>query len=187
MKFQSTNGHALTMYHTKLQRSLVNESMLSSNLRKALVFFLFGMSMLLVSCDSSVVYEENIKIEKNAWSSEKPLVFQANIKDTTVGHNVYINLRNASHYPFSNIFIFMNTSLPNGQLDRDTLEIMLASKDGKWLGNGLGDIWDNRILFKRNVSFPMPGEYRFELIQAMRLDPLPGIMDGGIRIEKATP
>jgi len=155
-------------------------------MNRSLFLFFAMMSMLFISCDSSVVYEENIKIENNAWSSEKPLVFQANIQDTSIGHNVYINLRNASHYPFSNIFIFMNTTLPNGQLDRDTLEIMLASKDGKWMGKGLGDIWDNRILFKRNVSFPMVGEYRFELIQAMRLDPLPGIMDGGIRIEKAT-
>lgn len=178
MRFLFHNVHALTLFHTKLQGSFGK--------RLNVVFgwmFIFS----LVGCDSSVVYEENIKIDKNAWSSEKPLVFQANIKDTAIGHNVYINLRNASHYPFSNIFIFMNTTLPNGQLDRDTLEIMLASKDGKWLGNGLGDIWDNRILFKRNVSFPMPGEYRFELIQAMRLDPLPGIMDGGIRIEKVTP
>lgn len=177
MRFLFHNVHTLSLSQTKLQRNLTN--MLS--------MVLIGISMLMVSCDSSVIFEENIKIENNEWSSEKPLVFLANIQDTTVGHNVYINLRNASHYPFSNIFIFMNTTLPNGQLDRDTLEIMLASKDGKWLGDGLGDIWDNRILFKRNVSFPMPGEYRFELIQAMRLDPLPGIMDGGIRIEKVTP
>jgi gliding motility-associated lipoprotein GldH len=79
----------------------------------------------------------------------------------------------------------MNTTFPDGKLDRDTLEIMLAGKDGKWLGEGLGDIWDNRILFKKNVSFPLKGEYRFELTQAMRLDPLPGIMDVGMRVERS--
>ena len=41
-----------------------------------------------------------------------------------------------------------------------------------------------RVLFKKGVTFRQPGEYRFELIQAMRIDPLPGIMDAGIRIEK---
>ncbi len=58
-------------------------------------------------------------------------------------------------------------------------------KNGKWLGEGLGDIWDNRVLFKKNVSFPQKGEYRFEFTQAMRLNPLPGVMDVGIRIEKS--
>lgn len=139
----------------------------------------------LSACDSSVVYEENSKVEGNSWSVEKSKVFLANIDDTISAHNVYINIRNASHYPFSNIFLFLNTTFPGGQLDRDTLEIMLASPDGKWLGEGLGDIWDNRILFKKNVSFPKKGEYRFEFIQAMRVDPLPGIMDIGMRIEKS--
>lgn len=139
----------------------------------------------LSSCDSSRLYEENKEIENNAWYANKPLQFQAQIPDSVQGYNVYINLRNASHYPFSNIFLFLNTTFPDGQIDRDTVEIMLASPEGKWLGDGLGDIWDNRVLFKRNVRFPMKGEYRFEFIQAMRLDPLPGIMDAGIRIEKA--
>jgi gliding motility-associated lipoprotein GldH len=137
------------------------------------------------ACDSSVVYEENHKIEDNNWSAEKPMTFLAVIDDTTSAHNVYINLRNASHYPFSNIFLFLNTTFPGGELDRDTLEIMLATPDGKWLGEGLGDIWDNRVLFKKNVSFPQKGEYRFEFTQAMRLNPLPGVMDVGIRIEKS--
>ncbi|MFM1744792.1 MAG: hypothetical protein RLZZ630_729 [Bacteroidota bacterium] len=141
--------------------------------------------ILLASCDSSRLYEENKEIENNVWYANKPLQFQAQIPDSIQGYNVYINLRNASHYPFSNIFLFLNTTFPDGQIDRDTIEIMLASPEGKWLGDGLGDIWDNRVLFKRNVRFLMKGEYRFEFTQAMRLDPLPGIMDAGIRIELA--
>lgn len=138
-----------------------------------------------VACGRSAVFDEYQEIPGNAWQADKPLVFTAQIPDTITGHNVYINLRNASHYPFSNIFLFLNTRFPDGQIDRDTLEIMLASPEGQWLGDGLGDIWDNRVLFKRNVSFPQKGEYRFEISQGMRLDPLPGIMDAGIRIERA--
>lgn len=137
------------------------------------------------SCDSSRVFEENEEIPKSLWSAKQSLVFQTNIDDTVSAHNVYLNIRNAGVYPFSNIFLFINTTLPGGQLDRDTVEIMLATPDGKWLGKGLGDIWDNQVLFKQQVRFPRAGEYRFEIIQAMRLDPLPGIMDAGIRIERA--
>lgn len=139
----------------------------------------------LAACDSSRVFEEDKKLDNHEWKSDNPLVFLVSIEDTSSGHNVYLNIRNASYYPFSNIFLFLNTTFPGGAIDRDTIEIMLAGPDGKWLGQGLGDIWDNQILFKRNVAFPEKGEYRFELIQAMRMDPLPGIMDAGIRIEKA--
>ena len=151
--------------------------------RISLTLVVFSL-LFLTACDRNRVFEENVKIDDNKWSSEKPVVLLMNIQDTVNPHNVYINLRNASHYPFSNIFLFMNTTFPDGKLDRDTLEIKLAGADGKWLGDGLGDIWDNRILFKHNVAFPQVGEYRFELIQAMRLDPLPGIMDVGMRVEK---
>jgi gliding motility-associated lipoprotein GldH len=99
---------------------------------------------------------------------------------------MYLNVRNAGYYRFSNLFLFVNTILPQGQTLRDTVEITLSAPDGKWLGNGLGDIYDNRYLFRENFKFPQAGSYRFELIQAMRVNPLQGIMDAGIRIEKAT-
>lgn len=138
-----------------------------------------------ISCDPSRVFEENEEIEKMNWFADQPVTFLASIEDTTAPHNVYINVRNAGVYPFSNLFLFLNARFPNGQIVRDTLEITLATPDGKWLGDGLGDIWDNRFLLKSNVKFPQRGEYRFELYQAMRVNPLPGIMDAGIRIEKS--
>lgn len=144
-----------------------------------------GFIAMLTSCDTSRVYEENKEIPKSLWNSKQALTFQVQLDDTLSGHNVYLNIRNAGAYPYSNVFLFINTTFPGGQLDRDTVEIMLATPEGKWLGQGLGDIWDNQVLFKRNVRFPEKGEYHFEITQAMRLDPLPGIMDAGIRIEKA--
>jgi gliding motility-associated lipoprotein GldH len=152
--------------------------------RSLLVILILISTILLTGCDPSRIFEENEEIPKNLWSAKQSLVFQADIKDTIQAYNVYLNIRNAGVYPFSNIFLFINTTFPGGQLDRDTVEIMLATPQGKWMGQGLGDIWDNQILFKRNVRFPKAGEYRFEIIQAMRVDPLPGIMDAGIRIEK---
>ena len=144
-----------------------------------------ALSRSLASCDPKRVYEKNEKIANNNWDQNTPLVFLVNITDTAHLNNVYINVRNAGFFSFSNLFLFINTRFPQGQMERDTLECALASPDGKWLGEGLGDIWDNRILFKKNVRFPQTGEYRFELVQAMRINPLPGIMDAGIRIEKA--
>jgi gliding motility-associated lipoprotein GldH len=142
--------------------------------------------ILFCACDSSRVFDESKKIDDGSWDKSKPVVLQAVINDTISPHNVYINLRNAGVYPFSNIFMFINTKLPHGELYRDTMEVMLQTPQGQWMGDGLGDIWDNRILFKSNVRFPQKGEYRFELFHAMRVNPLSGIMDAGIRIEKTT-
>jgi len=69
--------------------------------------------------------------------------------------------------------------------ERDTLECPLADQNGKWMGNGLGDIWDNKFLFKSNMTFQRKGTYKFIFTQAMRVDSLPLIMDAGLSIEKA--
>ncbi|MBL0341041.1 MAG: gliding motility lipoprotein GldH [Bacteroidetes bacterium] len=143
------------------------------------------LSLTLASCDPTRFYEENKKIPKAEWDQNSPLLFQTIIADTTIPYNVYINVRNAGNYRFSNLYLFINTVFPGGQIQRDTLECTLAAPDGLWLGEGLGDIFSNKILFKENVKFPQSGEYRFELFQAMRINPLPGIFDAGIRIEKS--
>lgn len=144
-----------------------------------------GLLFLIVSCDPSRVFEENKKILDYKWEIKSPLEFQVEIKDTVTPHNVYLNVRHAGYYGFSNIYLFIDSWLPDGSYNRDTAEIILATKEGKWMGDGLGDIWDNRALFKKDVVFPMSGMYRFKLTQAMRVNPLQGVMDAGIRIEKA--
>lgn len=155
------------------------------NSSKFFFYGLFTVSLFWIACtDNSTLFEENKTIQDANWDAEKVFKFETEIPDTSNGYNVYLNLRNAGNYPYSNVFLFVNTYFPNGTIDKDTVEIMLASPEGKWMGRGLGDIWDNRILFKRNVTFPAKGKYRFEISQAMRLNPLPGITDAGMRIEK---
>ena len=121
----------------------------------------------------------------NKWEMNNIVKLDAEIKDTTSLHNIYINIRNAGGYQFSNLYLFLTTGTPQGEEARDTLELTLADDHGKWLGDGSGDIWDNRILFKRKFRFPEAGVYHFELQQAMRVNPLLQIMDAGMRIEKA--
>jgi gliding motility-associated lipoprotein GldH len=78
----------------------------------------------------------------------------------------------------------MRTDFPNGEAARDTMEFVLQDNDGKWKGSGAGTIRDNSILFKQNLRFPLKGEYKFTLEQAMRETDLKGISEIGLRIEK---
>ena len=152
----------------------------------------FGLIILvafLSACDTAKVFEENIALEKHIWSVENHLKFQVEITDTLSEMNLIVNIRHSSHYPFSNLWVFVNTTPPEGPQNRDTLECVLAAKDGRWLGSGLGDIWDIQIPLK-NQTFSSPGDYVFEIEQAMRygnkaqIEQLPEIMNVGFRIEK---
>lgn len=149
-----------------------------------IIFIVAVMAVMFSACDRSVVFEDNVNIPDNRWEQNRIIQLETDIQDTISPHNLYINVRNASGYQFSNLFIFFTTVTPSGKAERDTVELMLADASGKWLGDGMGDIWDNRKRFKSNFRFPEKGKYVFLFEQAMRVDPLPQIMDVGIRIER---
>ncbi len=152
---------------------------------KTLLLSLSFFSIVLVSCDSRRVFDENVTFRDNIWERSNLIKFSVPIKDTVAPHNVYINVRNSEGYPYSNLYLFIHSTFPDGKKYTDTLECTLADATGKWLGSGAGDIYDNQILYKRNVRFRQYGTYTFEIEQAMRLEKLPLIMDAGMRIERA--
>jgi gliding motility-associated lipoprotein GldH len=136
------------------------------------------------ACDSRRIFDENSEIPEGIWDKNKIIQFSVNVTDTISTHNIYINVRNASGYPFSNLYLFITTHSPKGGVLHDTVELTLADEKGKWFGNGLGDLWDNQIPYKMNVKFPNKGIYHFEYVQGMRNLKLPCIMDVGLRVER---
>lgn len=152
--------------------------------RSFIIVFAAVFSMLLASCDKNMVFEENTAIKDHSWDTAQVVKFEVNIQDTVTPHNFYVNVRNGDAYKYSNLYMLINTTFPNGKSSHDTLECVLADQKGRWLGEGIGDLWNNQILFKKNVRFPVPGTYKFEFRQFMREERLPMITDIGMRIEK---
>ena len=149
------------------------------------LFVFFGVCLVIVSCDPTRVYEENMEVPGQEWNKNNAMVFSPEITDSTLIYNVFLNVRNEGSYSYSNIFLFITTTSPGGQWIKDTLEIPLANSRGKWLGSGIGDLYFNRQLFKYNVRFPTSGVYTFKIEQGMRDTDLKGIRDIGLRLEKA--
>jgi gliding motility-associated lipoprotein GldH len=149
--------------------------------------YLIFLSLILVlsSCDPNRVFEKNTKIPEGIWSKDNIIQFELQIEDTITSHNLYVNLRNTSLYPMSNLYLFITTTAPSGHTVRDTVEVILADEKGKWLGSGLGDIWDLQQLYKQKVRFAQRGTYKFDFEQAMRNEKLPFVLDVGLRVEKA--
>jgi len=142
--------------------------------------------LLFTNCGHNVEFDQYETLSDETWSEDNTLNFEAVITDTSAVYNVFINVRNRNEYPMSNLFLFVNTTAPSGNMRRDTVEIPMADVHGKWYGKSVAGIWQHSHLFKKHVKFPIPGEYQFEVTQAMRMEELPGIVDAGIRITRVT-
>lgn len=147
------------------------------------VAILFIVLIAFSACDPRGVYEENLKIPNEGWHMDSMAVFKATIADTSLIYNVLVNIRNTTNYPNSNLYLFITTHAPTGSMLRDTLECYLANNQGEWLGSGFGHYRDNQFPYKRQVKFPIGGQYTFEIQHGMRTSNLEGIVSTGIRIE----
>ncbi len=148
------------------------------------IFISLIVLVIAVSCNNGSLYEKNLEVNNSGWNINDSLIFNVEINDTISPVNFYLNLRHNVDYEYSNIYFFVNTVYPDLQSTRDTIQVLLAGKDGEWFGSGLGQIKENQVLLKRGVVFPMKGAYEFSFVQAMRVNELKGIEDIGIRIEK---
>lgn len=113
--------------------------------------------------------------------------------DSTVTHNMFINIRNDDSFPFSNLFLITELESPDGNTLKDTLEYRMAEPTGEWLGKGLGGVKESKLWFRENIVFPDSGVYKVNISHAMRkngdvegLHTLKGITDVGLEIEKST-
>jgi len=136
------------------------------------------------ACDSNRIFDQNQTLKEGVWKSNERLLFEVDIRDLTARYNLYLQVRNSADYPFSNLYIFITTTYPDGRLSRDTAELTLADYDGRWLGKGMGSLKFNDFLFQKGIRFKQQGTYRLEFEQAMRVNELKGIQDFGLRIEK---
>lgn len=141
-------------------------------------------SLLFLSCDREQVYDTYHTVDNKGWHRHDTLVFNPQISDTALLYNLIIKVRHNTGYRYRNLFLFTRTRFPDGGFTRDTIELMLAKKDGEWLGRGYGAIRTTRQMILQQARFRHEGTYTFELNQAMRTDSLRGIEDIGIRIEK---
>lgn len=149
----------------------------------------YGLILLIVtifcSCsDKNVIFDESVIIPESSWNNQECPYFDVMIDDTVSNYAFYFNVRHLENYRYSNLYVFLHSTFPNGNRTNDTIECILAYPDGRWIGKGSGSMRNSQILLNNNLRFPLKGNYHFEIEQAMREPVLKGIIDIGLRFEK---
>ena len=137
------------------------------------------------SCvNNDVIFDESVIISNASWDNEDLPYFDVKVEDTLSTYAFYLNIRHLENYRYSNFYMFLHSTFPNGNQIHDTIECILAYPDGRWIGEGSGSMRASKILLNNNLIFPLKGDYHFEIEQAMRDNVLDGITDIGVCFEK---
>lgn len=152
-----------------------------SNIIKLLVLSLFA-----IACGTLDVFEKNVNIPNHEWSSDFKPEIAFTISDTTSLYNIYVVLRHTDAYRYNNIWMNIYRQMSGDSLHKERVDLRLATDEKGWLGSGMDDIFEHRILLNRGqpLRFHRSGEYMFRLEHIMREEPLQYVMNVGIRVEK---
>jgi gliding motility-associated lipoprotein GldH len=151
---------------------------------KSHVLWIGLLLVLFSACDRNQVFDDFRTIPNSGWHKDSLMFFDFKVADTKSNNNLFLKIRNSVNYEYSNVWLFIEILQPDGRSVKDTFEITLADPTGKWLGEGISDLKTRETVYRRNVYFPVSGNYQVKIQQGMRQENLTGIHDIGFRIEK---
>ena len=147
-----------------------------------IALFLFVCLAGLTGCTDHALLDENQPIKNSTWSNKQVREFTATVKDADIPYHVYLNIRNSMEYSFSNLSVLLRQISPDKTTKTYRVKVVMADKEGLWIGKGAGNLYAQQVRFLKNHHFPDTGVYTFRIEHNMRLDPLMGITDIGLRV-----
>jgi gliding motility-associated lipoprotein GldH len=157
---------------------------MTKRINKISFILIFISFILLMSCNSGVLFTDSFPIPEKTWKLSDIPIFKVPVTDTLTAYDLSFMIRTGSAYPFRNIFFFVTVTSSDGKTITDTLQYALADEKGSWYGKGFGDIHALSLPFKSNVFFPLKGIYIFKIQHGMRIENLKGVYDIGLKVEK---
>lgn len=147
-------------------------------------FVLISAIVMFISCNNSIVFEEYKKFKNQEWNTDSTVLFNYYATDTINQNRIKIKVRHTVDYEFQNLFLFVETYMV------DTVELVLANKEGMWYGKGIGDVREIEFEYKQEKIFSKKANYSFKIEQAMRygsadkIKVLNNVIAVGLSIEK---
>ena len=147
---------------------------------KSNIFIYSIIFILLFSCESEK--KDYYSFPDSSWNSQQIVKFDITTEDSTQVRISNISIRHNTSYEYQNIIFFLHHSYKENIISTDTVELLLAEDNGKWIGKGKSNIRE----FLTTILIPKTyqnGLQSFSLELAMRdnssteLEKLNGISD----------
>ncbi len=153
-------------------------------MKRSTIFFVL-LPLLLLSCNKNKVFDKHHDFDGNKWGKTDIVTFDADIDKVDQEYDIFVAVRHTTAYAFANVIVDLTIETPAGEKRTMQHSLIIRSADGKFLGDGLGDIYDISIPVFKKMLFKYPGKYKFTLENKMHLVEMPDLMSIGIIIKKS--
>lgn len=161
--------------HLKMKNKSVNKLILVS----------FAVIMIFSGCGRRKIYEKFEKFSNYSWNRFKYLNFDIDIKDTADTYDIFLSVRHITQYPYKNLDVNFTSFSPSGEERSMDYSFRVKDDENKFLGEGMGDLWDIELPIRKAYRFSEKGIYKFEIENKMTKYETPGIVEVGIVVRKS--
>ncbi|MFY7991610.1 MAG: gliding motility lipoprotein GldH [Fluviicola sp.] len=141
------------------------------------------LALALGACSEQPVYTKSYTFNNNEWPQQVKPVFDVEIPDTTNFYTITIMLRTTTDYGYNNLWFFLHSKTPKGQIGKEPIEIKIAHPDGSWIGEKSGTVVETKVQFAHR-KFPQAGKYRFMFEQGITETVIKEVMDISYTVTK---
>lgn len=143
-----------------------------------------GLILFLGGCSQyGSMQEKIVPIDKMQWSHDFNPWIDMEIEDTTAGYNIFAVVRHTQQFKYNNLIIRFSMIRPGDSAKMQQVNLPLGNRKG-WLGDTLGSMVETRIKINQQPVHLSQGTNSFVFSQLMPEDPLGGIANMGVRLEK---
>lgn len=163
------------------------------NLKRIIGYFssLIAICFLLGSCSQPQLsaYQKQVGVPGAKWNYDFQPEFSFDISDTSDQYKVFLIFRYDAAFEYSNIWLRLKVKQPGDSTYNagDRIETVLIAHDGSRLGNDVGGIYEYKVQLDPKTDFEpfnKAGKYTIKLEQIMRKNPLVGLINVGVRVER---
>jgi gliding motility-associated lipoprotein GldH len=138
----------------------------------------------LFSCTDSAEVDIFLDVDQSKWFYSDLKVIEWDCKDTSARYDLLLNIRHQGNYEWQNIYLKVRVTDPSGKERVFLRSVMLSDAEGYWVGKGLGDWKVATPILIPQLRNSMLGLHRIQLEQHMRVNPLEGVGQVGVKIVK---
>ena len=136
------------------------------------------------SNDKQTVYHSFQSLPTEGWLREDTLSFDVKVTDSLTYYKLSLEVRNRSNYPYQNLPLSIcYTTADSIPSPTDTIQLILADKEGIWKGDGWGGLYQTAVS-AGSVRIGKPGTYLFKVAYTLPDERLQGINDIGIKLKR---
>ena len=140
--------------------------------------------LLLTACGNKTVYKEYHTFENVSWNRFDIQNFEVPVNENDV-LDFYLLVRHHSYFPYDFMDVNITFYLPGGEMRTGDYHYELKDKEGNWLADGMGELWDIELPVRKNLKILEAGICKVRIENAVSKMEMPGIVELGLLVKKA--